>query len=79
MQDAGADVVGVDYRLDLAEASARVGAETPLQGNIDPALLTAPWEVLEAHVRQVISSGAGAAGHVLNLGHGVPRRPIRRC
>lgn len=72
MQDAGADVVGVDYRLDLAEASARVGAETPLQGNIDPALLTAPWEVLEAHVRQVISSGAGAAGHVLNLGHGVP-------
>lgn len=72
MKEAGADVVGVDYRLNLSAATARVGAETPLQGNIDPALLTAPWEVLEAHVRQVIASGAGAAGHVLNLGHGVP-------
>ncbi|GAA1809899.1 uroporphyrinogen decarboxylase [Nesterenkonia flava] len=65
-------VVGVDYRLNLAEATARVGAETPLQGNIDPALLSAPWDVLEDHVREVIGDGAGAAGHVLNLGHGVP-------
>ena len=65
-------VVGVDYRLNLAEAGRRVGPEIPLQGNIDPALLTAPWDVLEAHVRQVVASGAGAAGHVLNLGHGVP-------
>ena len=65
-------VIGVDYRLNLTEAGRRVGAETPLQGNIDPALLTAPWDVLEAHVRQVVASGAGAAGHVLNLGHGVP-------
>lgn len=65
-------VVGVDYRLNLTEAGRRVGAGTPLQGNIDPALLTAPWEVLEDHVRQVVASGAGAAGHVLNLGHGVP-------
>lgn len=72
MKEAGADVVGVDYRLDLSAATARVGAETPLQGNIDPALLTAPWEVLETHVRHVIAAGAGAAGHVLNLGHGVP-------
>ena len=65
-------VVGVDYRLNLAEAGRRVGPEIPLQGNIDPALLTAPWDVLEAHVRQVVAAGAGAAGHVLNLGHGVP-------
>lgn len=72
MKEAGADVVGVDYRLNLAEASRRVGAETPLQGNIDPALLRADWPVLEAHVREVIAAGSGAAGHVLNLGHGVP-------
>ncbi|GAB3847886.1 uroporphyrinogen decarboxylase [Nesterenkonia populi] len=72
MKDAGASVVGVDYRLGLAEASRRVGAETPLQGNIDPALLTAPWEVLEAHVRGIVEAGSGAAGHVMNLGHGVP-------
>ncbi len=72
MKEAGADVVGVDYRLNLAEATRRLGAQTPLQGNIDPALLTAPWEVLEAHVRAVAEAGSGAAGHVLNLGHGVP-------
>lgn len=72
MKSAGADVIGVDYRLDLAEATRRLGAETPLQGNIDPALLTADWPVLEAHVREVAAAGAQAAGHVLNLGHGVP-------
>lgn len=78
MRDAGASVVGVDYRLNLAEASRRLGQDsegrgtTPLQGNIDPALLRAEWSVLEAHVRQVIAAGANASGHVLNLGHGVP-------
>ncbi|GAB3187530.1 uroporphyrinogen decarboxylase [Nesterenkonia suensis] len=72
MKQAGADIVGVDYRVNLAEATRRLGAETPLQGNIDPALLTADWEVLEAHVREVVAAGNGAAGHVLNLGHGVP-------
>lgn len=72
LPSAGADVVGVDYRLNLQEATRRLGADTPLQGNIDPAFLSADWEVLERHVREVISNGAGAAGHVLNLGHGVP-------
>nr|WP_110853229.1 uroporphyrinogen decarboxylase [Georgenia satyanarayanai] len=72
MKDAGADVVGVDYRLPLDEASRRLGGTTPLQGNIDPALLTAPWEVLEAHVRDVVARGRQAPAHVLNLGHGVP-------
>lgn len=72
MKDAGADVVGVDYRLPLDEASRRLGGATPLQGNIDPALLTAPWEVLEAHVRDVVDRGRRAPAHVLNLGHGVP-------
>lgn len=72
MKEAGADVVGIDYRVNLAEATRRLGAQTPLQGNIDPALLTADWDVLEAHVRDVVAAGSGAAGHVLNLGHGVP-------
>ena len=44
----------------------------PLQGNIDPALLAAPWPTLEAHVRDVIERGATAPAHVVNLGHGVP-------
>lgn len=72
MREVGADVVGVDYRIPLDEASRRVGGSTPLQGNIDPALLSAPWPVLEAHVRDVVERGRSAPGHVVNLGHGVP-------
>ncbi|RZU61031.1 uroporphyrinogen decarboxylase [Zhihengliuella halotolerans] len=72
MRDVGVDVVGVDYRLPLDEANRRLGGGVPLQGNIDPALLTAPWEVLEAHVRAVVEAGSAAPGHVVNLGHGVP-------
>ena len=80
LRDAGATAVGVDHRLTLAEAHRRLSANpgpdgrgaVPLQGNIDPALLAAPWEVLEAHVRDVVDSGAAAPGHVVNLAHGVP-------
>ncbi len=72
MRDVGADVVGVDYRIPLDEANRRLGGSVPLQGNIDPALLAAPWPVLEAHVRDVVARGASAPGHVVNLGHGVP-------
>ncbi|WP_182114345.1 MULTISPECIES: uroporphyrinogen decarboxylase [unclassified Actinotalea] len=72
MRDVGADVVGVDHRIPLDEANRRLGGTTPLQGNIDPAYLGAPWPVLEAHVRDVLRRGATAPGHVLNLGHGVP-------
>lgn len=72
MREAGADVVGVDYRIALDEASRRLGGTTPVQGNIDPALLAAPWPVLEAHVRDVVARGTAAPAHVVNLGHGVP-------
>ncbi|WP_411734182.1 uroporphyrinogen decarboxylase [Paeniglutamicibacter sp.] len=72
MRDVGVDVMGVDYRLPLDEANRRLGGNIPLQGNIDPALLTAPWEVLEAHVREVLAAGDTALSHVANLGHGVP-------
>jgi uroporphyrinogen decarboxylase len=72
MAAAGADVVGVDWRVPLAEASARVGTSYAVQGNLDPALLGAPWPVLAERVRRVLRSGAQAPGHVFNLGHGVP-------
>ncbi|MFX4270842.1 uroporphyrinogen decarboxylase [Propionibacteriaceae bacterium Y1685] len=72
MTAAGADVIGVDWRVDLDEAAARVGGRTPVQGNIDPALLGAPWHVLAQRVREVIRAGAHAPGHIVNLGHGVP-------
>jgi uroporphyrinogen decarboxylase len=66
-----ADVVGVDHRTPLDEAAALLPG-VALQGNIDPALLGAPWEVLEAHVRDVVERGREAPAHVVNLGHGVP-------
>lgn len=72
MHNIGADVVGVDYRVPLDEANRRLGGAVPVQGNVDPALLTAPWPVLEAHVRDVLERGRSAPSHVLNLGHGVP-------
>ena len=67
----GADAVGVDYRTPL-DLAADLVPGTPLQGNIDPALLGAGWEALEAHTRDVVERGRSAPGHVVNLGHGVP-------
>ena len=72
MYSIGADVMGVDWRIPLDEAERRLGGGVPLQGNIDPALLAAPWPVLERHLEQVVAAGRAAPSHVLNLGHGVP-------
>ena len=72
MGEAGADVVGVDFRVSLTDAVARLGDAYAVQGNLDPALLGAPWEVIEAKVRSILDEGRGAAGHIFNLGHGVP-------
>ncbi len=69
---AGADVVGVDFRVPLEEASRRIGPEYAVQGNLDPALLFAPWEVLAERVRATVASGRRTPGHIFNLGHGVP-------
>jgi len=71
MGEAGADVVGVDWRVPLSEAARRVGPGRALQGNLDPALVHAPWPVVEAAVRAVLAEGEAAPGHVFNLGHGV--------
>ncbi len=72
MHGIGVDAVGVDWRVPLDEADRRVGARATLQGNVDPAMLAAPWPVLERHVLDVLRRGASARAHVLNLGHGVP-------
>ncbi|HLI72827.1 MAG TPA: uroporphyrinogen decarboxylase [Acidimicrobiales bacterium] len=70
MASAGADVVGVDWRVPLDEARRRVGPGCALQGNLDPALCMAPWPVVEAATLDVLARGGGT-GHVFNLGHGV--------
>ncbi|OZD05590.1 MULTISPECIES: uroporphyrinogen decarboxylase [Nocardiaceae] len=76
MGDAGADVVGVDWRIPLDDAITRVGAGKALQGNLDPAVLFAGWDAVETEVRRIVAEAdralaAGATGHVFNLGHGV--------
>ncbi|HZB49511.1 MAG TPA: uroporphyrinogen decarboxylase [Mycobacteriales bacterium] len=71
MGGAGADVVGVDWRVPLDEASRRVGPDRAVQGNLDPALLLADWPVVERETRRVLAEGRAAPGHVFNLGHGV--------
>jgi uroporphyrinogen decarboxylase len=72
MRHAGAGAMGIDYRTPLDEAAKLLDGSVPLQGNIDPALLAAPWPVLEEHVRDVVRRGRYAPAHVVNLGHGVP-------
>ena len=76
MSEAGASVVGVDWRTSLTDAAARVRPGVALQGNLDPVVLLAGWPAVERAVRGVVEDGrravdAGAAGHVFNLGHGV--------
>ncbi|HVM66368.1 MAG TPA: uroporphyrinogen decarboxylase [Acidimicrobiales bacterium] len=67
---AGPDVVGVDWRVPLGAAWQRVGAKA-VQGNLDPAVLGAPWEAVAAEADAVLAAAAGRPGHVFNLGHGV--------
>ncbi|MDG4770040.1 uroporphyrinogen decarboxylase [Solwaraspora sp. WMMD792] len=71
MGEAGADVVGVDWRTPLDAATARIGPDRAVQGNLDPCLLLAPWPVVRTEVRRVLADGRAAPGHVFNLGHGV--------
>lgn len=71
MAAAGADVVGVDWRVPLDRAAARVGDRTALQGNLDPAICLAGSDAAEEATRRILAEGRAAAGHVFNLGHGV--------
>jgi uroporphyrinogen decarboxylase len=70
MATSGADVVGVDWRVPLDDAARRIGP-MPVQGNLDPALCFAPFDVVAEEARDVLRRGAAAPGHIFNLGHGV--------
>ncbi len=72
MRAAGADVVGVDWRVPLDDAVARIGGESVVvQGNLDPAICLAPWDVVAERARDVLTRGKAATAHIFNLGHGV--------
>lgn len=72
MLAAGAQAVGVDDRTELDWAIGQLGGSCPVQGNLNPALLTAPWPVIEQAIVECLRAGRQAPGHVFNLGHGVP-------
>ena len=77
MRDAGGDVIGLDWRVDLGKAWAEIGFNRGVQGNLDPAALLAPWAVVEQKAREVIALAGSKPGHIFNLGHGVlPSTPV---
>jgi uroporphyrinogen decarboxylase len=77
MQQAGADVLGVDWRVRLDDVWRRLGPEARLQGNLDPVALLGPREEMERRALEVLAQASGRRGHVFNLGHGVlPQTPV---
>lgn len=76
MREAGGDVIGLDWRVDLDRAWAAVGHDVGVQGNLDPAALLGPPALIRERVREILDRAAGRPGHIFNLGHGVlPETP----
>jgi uroporphyrinogen decarboxylase len=74
---AGGDVIGLDWRVDLDVAWGRLGNGVAVQGNLDPAVLQAPRDVMLNRTREILERAGGRAGHIFNLGHGIlPNTPI---
>ncbi len=71
MADMGADVVGVDWRIELSQAVKIIGGRASVQGNLDPCALFMPRDALEMRIEKILESGRKARGHVFNLGHGI--------
>jgi uroporphyrinogen decarboxylase len=70
---APADVIGIDWSIELDDAIATIGSDRVVQGNLDPGILLGPPALIEARVRETLQAGAGAAAHIFNLGHGISR------
>ena len=71
MSAAGADVVGVDWRVPIDEARKRIGVGKSVQGNLDPSILGGDWELISKEVIDILERNAGQYGHIFNSGHGV--------
>lgn len=77
IKEAGGDVIGVDWRVNLADAWDRLGEDVAIQGNLDPVALFAPIPELEQHVTNILAQAGGRPGHIFNLGHGIlPQTPV---
>jgi uroporphyrinogen decarboxylase len=66
-----ADVIGLDWRVSIAEGRKRVGERFAVQGNLDPFVLTAPMQVIETYAREIVDQGLEQPGFIFNLGHGL--------
>ncbi|MGQ9509422.1 MAG: uroporphyrinogen decarboxylase [Thermodesulfobacteriota bacterium] len=77
MKQAGGDVIGVDWRIEIGEAWERVGYEVGIQGNLDPVVLLGSVDLIRKEVKRILDSIKGRPGHIFNLGHGVlPNTPV---
>lgn len=77
MREAGGDVLGVDWRVDLGDAWRRIGHDMAIQGNLDPVTLFGPTAELRRRVRRILDDSGGRPGHIFNLGHGIlPETPV---
>jgi uroporphyrinogen decarboxylase len=76
-RDAGGQVIGLDWRVDLAQAWDRLGPSVGVQGNLDPVVLFAPLDEIRRQAHRVLDQAAGRPGHIFNLGHGIlPHTPV---
>ena len=77
MRQAGGDVIGVDWRVNLGEAWSRIGYDVAIQGNLDPVILLSSVDLIEKEVKRILESAGGRPGHIFNLGHGIlPNTPV---
>lgn len=82
LRETGADVLGLDWRIELADGWAQLGDGVAVQGNLDPMVLHAPWPEVERRARAILDQAAGRPGHIFNVGHGIltetPEENVRR-
>lgn len=71
VKEAGGDIIGIDWRINLDEAWFRIGYDRGIQGNIDPAMLFAPRPVMEEKIKDILKRAGNRPGHIFNLGHGI--------
>jgi uroporphyrinogen decarboxylase len=77
VKKSGADVIGIDWRIDISDAIKRLGKKVVVQGNLDPCELFLPKEKLEERIKDILWKGESAKGHIFNLGHGIlPETPV---
>ncbi|MDI6800915.1 MAG: uroporphyrinogen decarboxylase [Thermodesulfovibrionales bacterium] len=80
VKQSGADVLGLDWRIDIADAADAVNREVSLQGNLDPCTLFGTKDLIKARVANILNSAKGAKGHIFNLGHGIlPETPVENA